>query len=53
MFQKTVVVDNTGMNEWAKNRLRELSGEAVFYDDFPVDTDEITERVKDADCLMV
>lgn len=53
MFQKTVVVDNTGMNEWAKKRLGELSEEVVFYDDFPMDSDEITERVKDADCLMV
>lgn len=50
---KTVVVDNTGMNEWAKKRLGELSEEVVFYDDFPTDSDEITERVKDADCLMV
>lgn len=33
MFQKTVVVDNTGMNEWAKKRLGELSEEVVFYDD--------------------
>ena len=46
MFQKTVVVDNTGMNEWAKKRLGELSEEVVFYDDFPTDSDEITERVK-------
>ena len=53
MFQKTVVVDNTGMNEWAKRRLGELSEEVVFYDDFPTDSDEIAERVKDADCLMV
>lgn len=53
MFQKIVVVDNTGMNEWAKNRLRELSKEVVFYDDFPTDVEEIIERAKSADCLMV
>ena len=29
MFQKTVVVDNTGMNEWAKKRLGELSEKVI------------------------
>ena len=37
MFQKTVVVDFTGMNDWAKDQLRALSREVVFYDDFPKD----------------
>ncbi|MDR3755915.1 MULTISPECIES: NAD(P)-dependent oxidoreductase [Enterocloster] len=53
MFKKTVVVDNTGMNGWAKARLRELSEMAVFYDDFPADPEVIRERIGDADCLMV
>lgn len=53
MFKKTVVIDNTGMNVQAKNRLRELSGQAVFYDDFPTDPAVIKERIGDADCLMV
>ena len=53
MFHKTVVVDNTGMNQWAKDRLRELSEEAFFYDDFPTDPEEIKKRIGDADCLMV
>lgn len=52
-FHKTVVADNTGMNEWARRRLRELSEEAVFYDDFPTDGEEIARRIQDADCLMV
>ena len=52
-FKKIVVVDNTGMNLWAKNRLRELSETAVFYDDFPMDPQVIQQRIGDADCLMV
>lgn len=53
MFKKTVVIDNTGMNDQAKNRLRELSGQVAFYDDFPTDPAVIKERIGDADCLMV
>lgn len=53
MFKKTVVVDNTGMNDQAKARLRELSEQAVFYDDFPADPEVVSERIGDADCLMV
>lgn len=53
MFNKVVVVDNTGMNEWAKNRLRKLSKSAFFYDDFPIEPHIIKERIGDADCLMV
>lgn len=53
MFKKTVVIDNTGMDEQARKRLRELSDEAVFYDDFPTDPVVIKARIQDADCLMV
>ena len=53
MFRKVVVVDNTGMNEWAKDRLRALSESASFYDDFPTDSELIRQRIGDADCLMV
>ncbi|WP_071427206.1 NAD(P)-dependent oxidoreductase [Merdimmobilis hominis] len=53
MFQKTVVVDFTGMNDWAKDQLRALSREVVFYDDFPKDTAEVIRRIQDADCVMV
>lgn len=53
MFKKIVVVDNTGMNEWAHNRLKELSESAYFYNDFPTDPEVIKERIGDADCLMV
>lgn len=53
MFKKVVVVDNTGMNDWAKDRLRALSDSAFFYDDFPTDPEVIKERIGDADCLMV
>lgn len=53
MFKKVVVVDNTGMNDWAKARLRVLSESAYFYDDFPTDPEVIKERIGDADCLMV
>ena len=44
MFRKVVVVDNTGMNQWAKDRLRALSETAEFYDDFPTDPAVIRQR---------
>lgn len=53
MFKKTVIVDDTGMNGWARARLGELSEKVVFYDDFPTDPAVICERIGDADCLMV
>lgn len=53
MFNKTVVVDNTGMNDWAKDQIRIYSKEAYFYSDFPEDPAVIKERIGDADCLMV
>ena len=53
MFRKVVVVDNTGMNQWAKDRLRALSETAEFYDDFPTDPAVIRQRIGNADCLMV
>lgn len=53
MFKKVVVVDNTGMNDWAKARLSSLSEQAFFYDDFPTDPEVVKARIGDADCLMV
>lgn len=53
MFNKVVVVDNTGMNDEAKAKLAKFSKTAIFYDDFPTDKNEIISRIGDADCLMV
>lgn len=53
MFKEIVVVDNTGMNPWAKQRLGELSGEVSFYDTLPVDTVECIRRIGDADAVFV
>lgn len=53
MFQKAVVVDNTGMNEWAKNRLKQLAVSVDFYDDFPDNSSLVQSRIGNADCLLV
>ena len=52
-FHKLVVVDNTGMNQRAKDRLRELSDSVAFYDDFPQDSQLVKDRICGADGLMV
>lgn len=53
MFRKIVVVDETGLKPWAKERLKELADETVFYDSAPVAPAETIARVGDADALLV
>lgn len=52
-FNKAVVIDPTGLNSWAQERLRQLSGSVVFYDDIPVDDSESIRRIGDADAVFV
>lgn len=53
MFKRIVVVDNVGLNDWAKNKLQELGEQVDCYDDFPKENREIIRRIGDADCVMV
>jgi len=54
MFKQIVVVDNTGMHDWAIKRLGELSEKPVrIFDDFPNSEAEILRRIKDADGVLV
>lgn len=52
-FSKIVSVDNTGLVEPVREKLRQLAAEVEFYDDFPKDNIEIITRINDADCLLV
>lgn len=53
MFKKIVVVDNTGIDDIAKNHIKNLGEEAHFYNDYPTENSEIISRIGDADCLLV
>lgn len=52
-FKKIVSIDDTGLVEPVKEKLKELAGEVVFYNDFPTSKAEITSRISDADCVLV
>ncbi len=52
-FNRIVAVDNTGLVENARLKLKDLALEAVFYNDYPKDKEEILSRIADADCLLV
>lgn len=52
-FTKTVCIDPTGMNVWARQQLQELSGGVVFYDNIPVDDAECIRRIGNADAVFV
>lgn len=53
MFQKTVVLEPTGINARALNRLKELSANVICYDDMPNDEAECIRRIDDADAVLV
>lgn len=52
-FNKIVSVDNTGLIEPVKEKLRSLAKEVILYDDFPSSNSEIISRIGDADCVLV
>lgn len=53
MFKKIVVVDNTGIDSIAREKLSQLGEVVEFYDDYPKENSEIIRRIADADCLLV
>lgn len=52
-FKKIVSVDSTGITETERERLRAISEEVVFYDDYPTDNAQILQRICDADAVLV
>lgn len=53
MFQKTVVLEPTGINSQALDRLKKLSVQVICYDDIPKDQAECVRRIDDADAVLV
>lgn len=54
MFKQIVIVDKTGLLEWALEDLKKMSLNPVrAYGDIPASDEEIIERIKDADCVFV
>jgi phosphoglycerate dehydrogenase-like enzyme len=53
VFNKIVSVDNTGIKEPERARLRAIAGEVAFYDDYPTVEAEILQRISDADAVLV
>ncbi|HWQ29958.1 MAG TPA: NAD(P)-dependent oxidoreductase [Negativicutes bacterium] len=52
-FKKIVSVDNTGIKEAERARLRAIAEEVIFYDDYPTVEAEILQRISDADAVLV
>lgn len=52
-FERLVMVDNTGTEEFVKEALSELAGEAICYDDYPKSEEEILRRISGADAVLV
>ncbi len=54
MFKQIVVVDDTGMHDWAIKRLGEYSEKPVrTFNDFPGSEAEILRRIEDADGVLL
>lgn len=54
MFKQIVIVDYTGIQDWALTKLQKLSESPIrCFNTIPKDDDEIVERIGDADCVFV
>lgn len=53
LFKKLVSVDNTGIMEIERERLRNVAEELIFYEDYPKEETEILRRIQDADAVLV
>lgn len=52
-LSKIVSVDGTGLVPEAREKLRSIAAEAVFYEDYPESNLEIINRIGNADCVLV
>ncbi len=53
MFEKIVAIEPVNLVPWAEEKLKEFAKEVVFYDDMPLDDDEVVRRIGDADAVLV
>lgn len=52
-FRKMVAVEPVNLTETTRSRLHEYTEELVFYQSLPADDQEIIDRIKDADAVLV
>lgn len=53
-FNKIVCIDKTGLEPWAIEELKKYSIKPIeVFDDYPENDNEIINRIKDADCVLV
>lgn len=53
-FNKIVCIDNTGLENWAIDKLIDLSmSEIEIHNDYPEETETILSRIGSADCILV
>ena len=53
-FNKIVCIDKTGLEPWAVEELKKYSKKSIeVFDDYPQNDNEIIQRIKDADCVLV
>lgn len=53
MFEKLVVVDDTGLRPWAIARLSDFAKEVKCYANIPMDEEETIARIGEADAVLV
>ena len=53
MFQKLVAIEPVNLTAEGKARLSEYAAEVVLYDDIPASDEVISQRIGDADCVLV
>lgn len=52
-FKKLVAAAPVNLVGWAREELKEYADEVVFYQEHPRDDEELTDRIKDADAVLV
>lgn len=54
MFKQIVIIDKTGLQNWAIEKLSKYSENLIkIYDDIPTSEEEAAKRIEDADCVFV
>lgn len=54
MFKQIVIIDKTGLQGWALEKLNEYSENPIkVYDDIPTSEEDAAKRIEEADCVFV
>ena len=54
MFKQIVIIEKTGLTDWALSKLSKYSENSIkIYDDVPTNEEEVIKRIKNADCVFV